>query len=59
MKQTIKISCPKCGGRACDLSKVPKDDIEMRLKCPRCSNIVTVAYPRRHTVNRANLGVRC
>jgi hypothetical protein len=37
-----KMKCPKCGRRAFDISKLPKEKIEVSLKCPQCKKLVTV-----------------
>lgn len=49
MKQMI---CPKCGGRAFDISKIPKEQIEVELKCPRCRNVIMVNFS--HEFNRVH-----
>lgn len=41
-EQMVQMECPKCGGRAFDISKIPKEQIVVGLKCPRCQNVVTV-----------------
>jgi transcription elongation factor Elf1 len=37
-----KMKCPKCDRRAFDISRLPKEDVEVELKCPHCGNIVKV-----------------
>jgi len=38
MKHLTQMLCPRCGGRAFDISNQPK----VILKCPRCQNVVAV-----------------
>lgn len=38
----IKMCCQKCNKRIFDISKFPKEDIEINLKCSNCKNIVSV-----------------
>ena len=38
-----RIECPKCGGRVFDISKIPREQIQVELKCPKCRNIVTIS----------------
>lgn len=40
--QKKKMKCPKCGRRAFDISKLPKEEIEVTLKCPQCGNFASV-----------------
>lgn len=42
MDNMTQMICPKCGGRVFDISKIPKEQIKVALKCPRCRSIVTV-----------------
>jgi len=42
LEHMVQMECPKCGGRAFDISKIPKEQIVIELKCPRCQNVVTV-----------------
>lgn len=37
-----KMKCPNCGKRVFDISKLPKEKIEIKLKCPQCHEFVTV-----------------
>jgi len=37
-----KMKCPNCGRRAFDVSKLPKEQIDVKLKCPQCKKLVTV-----------------
>ena len=39
------IKCPKCGRRAFDVSKWPRGDFEIQMKCPHCHNVVSVPVP--------------
>lgn len=37
-----KMRCPECGKRAFDISVLPKERIEIELKCPHCHRLVRV-----------------
>lgn len=37
-----KMKCPRCGKRAFDISTLPKERIEVELKCPNCHKFVLV-----------------
>jgi predicted RNA-binding Zn-ribbon protein involved in translation (DUF1610 family) len=37
-----KMKCPNCGRRAFDISKIPKEEVEVTLKCPQCGKFVSV-----------------
>ena len=37
-----KMKCSNCGRRAFDISKLPKEDVEVTLKCPQCGKFVSV-----------------
>jgi transcription elongation factor Elf1 len=37
-----KMKCPNCGRRAFDISRLPKEDVEVTLKCPQCGKFVSV-----------------
>lgn len=37
-----KMKCSKCGRRAFDISKLPKEQVEIKLKCPQCGKFVSV-----------------
>lgn len=37
-----KMKCPNCGRRAFDISKLPKEQVEVNLKCPQCGKFVLV-----------------
>ena len=37
-----RIECPQCGGRVCDISKAPREQIRVELKCPKCHKIVAI-----------------
>jgi predicted nucleic-acid-binding Zn-ribbon protein len=37
-----RMECPKCGGRVFDISKIPREQIQVVLKCPKCRNIVAI-----------------
>lgn len=37
-----KMKCPNCGRRAFDISKLPKEQVEVKLKCPQCGKFVLV-----------------
>ena len=41
-----QMACPKCGGRAFDISKIPKEQLRVELKCPKCQNLVTITCVR-------------
>ena len=41
-KNMLQMMCPRCGGRAFDISEIPKNPIMVELKCPRCRNIIRV-----------------
>ena len=47
MERMTKMPCPRCGGRAFDISKVPWEPIKVTLKCPRCQNIVAITCSQR------------
>ena len=57
MQNTMtQMQCPKCDGRAFDISKIPREQIAVSLKCPNCQNIVTIlcttASKRTRIVNK-------
>lgn len=52
MGNMTKMGCPKCGGRIFDISKIPKERIDVALKCPRCHNIVTIACSSDNTIKQ-------
>lgn len=37
-----KMRCPICKKRIFDISKIPKEDIQIELKCLKCFNLVLV-----------------
>lgn len=37
-----KMKCPNCGRRAFDISRIPKEEVEITLKCPQCGKFVSV-----------------
>ncbi|MDE1472157.1 hypothetical protein [Eubacterium limosum] len=37
-----KMKCPECGKRAFDISVLPKEQIEIELKCPNCHRFVRI-----------------
>lgn len=37
-----KMKCSNCGRRAFDISKLPKEQVEIKLKCPQCGKFVLV-----------------
>jgi transcription elongation factor Elf1 len=37
-----KMKCPNCGRRAFDISRLPKEEVEVTLKCPQCGKFVSV-----------------
>lgn len=37
-----RMKCPCCGKRAFDISKFPKEQIEIELKCPNCHKFVKI-----------------
>lgn len=37
-----RMRCPECGKRAFDISVLPKEHIEIELKCPNCHRFVKV-----------------
>lgn len=39
----FRMKCPECGKRAFDISGLPKEQIEIELKCPNCHHFVRVA----------------
>ncbi len=41
MKQKMK--CPMCGKRAFDIEPLPREQIEVELKCPNCRKFVRVS----------------
>lgn len=40
--ETKKMKCPNCGRRAFDISRLPKEEVEVTLKCPQCGKFVSV-----------------
>jgi uncharacterized C2H2 Zn-finger protein len=46
-----KMKCPKCGRRAFDISKLPKEQVEVMLKCPQCKKLVTVPCTEECIIN--------
>jgi DNA-directed RNA polymerase subunit RPC12/RpoP len=37
-----KMKCSHCGRRAFDISDLPKEQVEVSLKCPQCGKLVSV-----------------
>lgn len=37
-----RMRCPKCGRRAFDISRLPKEEVEVSLKCPQCVKFVSI-----------------
>lgn len=37
-----KMKCSVCKRRAFDISELPKEQVEIELKCPQCKNFVMV-----------------
>lgn len=37
-----KMKCSNCGRRAFDISKLPTEKLEVKLKCPQCGKFVLV-----------------
>ena len=37
-----RMKCPCCGKRAFDISRLPKEQIEIELKCPNCHKFVKI-----------------
>jgi len=37
-----KMKCPNCGRRAFDISNLPKEEVEVNLKCPQCGKFVSI-----------------
>jgi len=42
LRMRRKMKCPRCGKRAFDISTLPKEQIEVELKCPNCHKFVLV-----------------
>ena len=42
MLMNKKMKCPKCGRRAFDISRLPKEEVEVSLKCPQCVKFVSI-----------------
>lgn len=42
MKEKKKIKCSNCGRRAFDISRIPKEEVEITLKCPQCRKFVSI-----------------
>ena len=40
MKQKMK--CPMCGKRAFDIEPLPREQVEVELKCPNCHKLVRI-----------------
>ena len=38
-----KMKCPMCGKRAFDIEPLPREQIEVELKCPNCRKFVRVS----------------
>ena len=38
----LKMKCPRCGKRAFDISPLPRERVEVELKCPNCHKFVLV-----------------
>jgi phage FluMu protein Com len=47
-----RIECPMCGGRAFDISKMPREQIQVEIKCPKCRNIVTINITSSHKISK-------
>ncbi len=37
-----KMKCPNCDRRAFDISKLPSEKVEVKLKCPQCGKFVLI-----------------
>ncbi len=42
MEEKKKMKCPNCGRRAFDISRIPKEEVEVTLKCPQCGKFVSI-----------------
>ena len=38
----IRMQCPRCNKRICDISREPLKEFAIELRCPHCGNIVKV-----------------
>jgi uncharacterized Zn finger protein len=51
-----KMKCPECGKRAFDISVLPKEQIEIELKCPNCHRFVRVVCIADMLLNKRKVG---
>ena len=42
MEEKKKMKCSNCGRRAFDISRIPKEEVEVTLKCPQCGKFVSI-----------------
>ena len=38
-----KMKCPMCGKRAFDIKPLPREQVEVELKCPNCRKVVRIS----------------
>ena len=38
-----KMKCPMCGKRAFDIEPLPREQVEVELKCPNCHKFVRIS----------------
>lgn len=46
------MKCPKCGKRACDVSRFLLEDFSISMKCPHCKNIVEIKASKIYELKR-------
>ncbi len=49
-----KMKCPNCNRRAFDISRLPKEDVEVTLKCPQCGKFVSIPCNEMSELKAAN-----
>lgn len=45
-----KMRCPKCEKRAFDISLLPKEKVEIELKCPNCHHFVKIPCDAKYVI---------
>lgn len=47
------LKCPECGKRLLDVSIFPKEELQIRTKCPNCRNKVTVKVSSKNQLKKS------
>lgn len=54
-----KMKCTNCGRRAFDISQIPKEEVEVTLKCPQCRKFVSVLCNEKSELSTTEANLYC